>query len=393
MEFTHEVIDDNAPCGRLGICLPTDLTGNGVPDVIVGGLGREKLPLLGVSGVPLVGRLLRRLETSIFWYENPGWKRHDLTSDSDLHVFGNALGDVTGNGRFDLFAGQAISGRDIYWFEQPSDPRRPWTKRLVGRPFSKYHDLAFGDVDNDGEPELVGASQNSEVVFYYDVPDNPAQSPWPEDCLHVIEAERNVEGLAVVDIDGDGRNELIAGPNVYQYRQDTPTTDGGAVQLSEGWHRETIVNGWDWTRLAVGDLDGDGELEVVLSEGDSPLLGSRMGRVGWFDPPEWETHILRDDMYCPHSLQLADFDGNGWLDIYVAEMGLGTNDDPEHVIFQNRGGGEFEEMAIESTVPTHEAKAVDVNGNGWPDIVGKSYTPGRHVDVWYNRNGRGDELQ
>jgi len=393
MEFTHEVIDDSPPCGRLGICLPTDLTGNGVPDVIIGGLGREKLPIVGVSGVPVVGRLLRRLETSIFWYENPGWKRHKLTTDSDLHVFGNALGDVTGNGRFDLFAGQGIGGRDIYWFEQPSNPRRPWTKRTVGSPFSKYHDLVFGDVDNDGEPELVGASQNSEVVFYYDVPDDPTQSPWPEECLHVIETEQNVEGLAVVDIDGDGSNELIAGPNVYRYRQDTLTPDGGAVQLSEGWHRESIVSGWDWTRVAVGDLDGDGELEVVLSEGDSPLLGSRMGRVGWFDPPEWDAHILRDDMYCPHSLQLADFDGNGWPDIYVAEMGLGANDDPEHVIFRNRGGGEFEETTIHRDVPTHEAKAVDVSGNGWPDIVGKSYTPGRHVDVWYNRNGRAEDTR
>ena len=47
MEFTHEVIDGSPPCGRLGICQPTDLTGNGRPDLIVGGMGAETLPIVG----------------------------------------------------------------------------------------------------------------------------------------------------------------------------------------------------------------------------------------------------------------------------------------------------------------------------------------------------------
>jgi hypothetical protein len=425
MEFTHEVIDGSPPCGRLGICQPTDLTGNGRPDLIVGGMGAETLPIVGTSGLPLVGRLLRRLETSVFWYENPGWERHAISTTPNLYVFGNALGDVTGNGRVDLLVGQGVGRRDIYWFEQPDDPREPWTRFLVGSEFDKYHDLAFGDVDNDGEPELVGTSQESEVVFYYDVPDDPRE-PWPDDCLHVVAENTNVEGLEIVDIDGDGRNELIAGTSIYRQtgndsdgpragdgREGSPgkgradggsqsargqSTDGGqqtarspqardgeSGPVAAGWRREPIVTDWDWTRVAVGDLDGDGEPEVVFTEGDSPHLGSQMGRVGWFDPPDWEPHVLRYDMYCPHSVQLADFDGNGHLDIYVAEIGLGTNDeDATHVIFRNQGGGEFEETVIERGIPTHEAKAVDVNGNGRIDIVGKSYSPNTHVDVWYN---------
>jgi hypothetical protein len=375
MEFRHERVDPDPPCGRLGICLPTDLTGNGRPDVIVGGMG-DPMPVsilgkrLKLRLLPYVGDVIRRLETSLFWYENPGWERHALSRTPDLYVFGNALGDLTGDGRVDLAVGQGLDAHDVYWFEQPADPREPWDRRLVTDRFDKYHDLLIDDIDDDGALELVGLSQESETVFYFDVPEDPRREPWPADNLHVVD-ERNVEGVAAADVDRDGTTELIAGPRVYR-------------QVGDRWASEDIVEGWDWTRIATGDLDGDGQAEVVLTEGDSPYLGTRPGRVGWFDPPDWSGEVLRDDMFCPHTVQLADFDGSGRLDIYVAEMGLGENDDPEHVVFRNRGGGEFEPVTIARGVPTHEARAVDLTGNGRPDIVGKSYTPTHHVDVWYN---------
>lgn len=386
MHFTHELIDGSPPCGRLFVCEPYDLTGNGRPDLIVGGAGSETLPVINRHGFPIIGRFFRQLEADLFWYENPGWERHVISPRSDLNILGGTMADVTGDGRPGLIVGEANGGENIYWFEPPEDPRERWSERVIASDFEKYHDLEFGDVDNDGEPELVGSSQRSEVLFYYDIPADPYDVPWPDECLTVIDTDVSLEGLEIVDIDGDGRNELIAGTNVYRQEPGSigaPATDGGVV-AAERWVREPIATGWDWTRVAVGDLDDDGDLEVVFAEGDSPLLGDHMGRVAWFDPPDWEPHVLRDDLYCPHTLQLADLDGNGQIDIYVAEMGLDTNDaSAKHLVFQNTGGGEFVETAAESGVPTHEAKIVDIDGNGTLAVLGKSYEPNVHVDVWY----------
>jgi hypothetical protein len=382
----HEQIDPDPPCAKLGFCLTTDLTGNDRPDIIVGGAG-EPFPGKDViwdlhrQGYP-TGRSLRSVvgmdETNLFWYENPGWERHDVAFVPHLDV-GATLCDVTGDGRPNVVAGQGLGHTDIMWFEYPDDPRDEWTSHLVTNAFEKYHDVAAGDVDNDGEVELVGVSQESETVFYYDIPANPYQSPWPDANKHVIDRGREIEGLRIHDVDGDGRNELLAGTSIY--------SNGSAdmdTHQTDGWTREDVVTGWDDTRVAVADLDDDGEAEIVFSEGDSPHLGTHPGRVAVFDIEDETKTVLEDDLFCPHTLQIADFNGDGIPDIYVAEMGLGENTEPRHLLFKNDGDGRFTRTLVESGVATHEATAVDMTGNGRPDIVGKSYGPDHHVDIWYN---------
>jgi len=378
MEFFHERIDDDPPCSKLTNVETTDLTGNGQPDIIVTGMGGN--PTVSVAGnriqVPTHGPLSRvtpRLETNVFWYENPGWERHTLAPESDLHLgVGTDLADIDGDGDIDLVVGQGFGRSDVYWYEQPEPPTYPWQQHLISNRFEKYHDLLVADIDNDGDDELVGLSQDSETVFYYDIPADLSQEPWPDSNVHIIDEDIRIEGLAVADFDGDGTNELVAGTNVYHH-------DNG------DWTRKDICTGWDDTRVTVADLDRDGTPEIVLSEGDSPTYGTHPGRLAVVEYPGGPTTVLKDDLFCPHSLQTADLTGNGYPDIYVGEMSLGENNNPKQLVFENPGDGEFHEQTVVSDIPTHEAELVDMNGDGKLDIVGKSYGPAHHVDIWYRQ--------
>ena len=348
MKFRHEVIDPEPPGAQHDITLLFDVNGNGKKDIVIG----------AKIGDP-----------NVFWYENPTWKRHALATVPSLEAGGVVL-DINGNGRLDFVAGREGKGKELYWFENPQDPTQPWKVRLITDRFERYHDQAVGDVDGDGEPEVLISSQNVGVIAYYDIPADPTVEPWPEACCHVLAEDMpKTEGLGVVDLDGDGRNELIVGPNVFW-----PTGDA-----QNPWRRENFAPDLVMTRAAVADIDGDGKLEIVLAEGES-----NPGQLVWCKPGDWERHVLNDQLFHPHSLEIADFTGGGRPDIFVAEMGLGRNPDPEMMVYVNQGNGAFEKVTVQRGVPTHEAKVTDLTGNGRPDIVGKPFNPEIHIDVWFN---------
>ena len=348
VRFRHEVIDDDPPGAHIDITLIADVDGDGRQDIIIGS---------------------KQGETNLWWYRNPGWDRHAMAHCPDLEAGGIVL-DLNGNGRPDIVAGQQGNGNELYWFENPPDPTGPWTVRLIEDRFRKYHDQVVGDIDGDGEPEILIASQRAGVIAYYDIPDDPTETPWPRSCCHIVAEDMpDVEGLAVVDVDGDGQTEILAGPMILR----PPGGSGGL------WKKEPFAPGYVMTRVGVADLDGDGKLEIVLSEGES-----HPGRLSVCRLPDWEPEVLLDDLFHPHSLEIADFNGDGRPDIFVAEMGLGKNPDPRMIILANQGDGRFEPVVFQRGIPTHEAKVGDLTGDGRPDIVGKPYHPDRHIDVWYN---------
>jgi len=133
------------------------------------------------------------------------------------------------------------------------------------------------------------------------------------------------------------------------------------------------------TRVQVADLNEDGFLDLIMSEAESDN-----GRLAWFEGPDWTMHLIKEDLFNPHSLAAGDFDRDGHTDIFVGEMGLGMNPNPRLLIYLNDGNGSFAEHLIDSGNPTHEAKAADIGNTGALDVIGKPYKPKTQVDLWEN---------
>ena len=138
---------------------------------------------------------------------------------------------------------------------------------------------------------------------------------------------------------------------------DTFPTFDRVVQLERT--SETSAN------VSIGDVDGDGKLDVVLAKGrhwplvDRVLIGDGAGRFA----PGYDLGPASDRSY---SGRLVDLDRDGDLDVVI------SNDAPDPKrVYLNDGKGRFR---VGSTFgdprwPTRNATVADVNGDGLPDIV------------------------
>jgi hypothetical protein len=305
---------------------------------------------------------------------------------------GACAADVDGDGDLDLVAAGDHASPFVWWWENPSprlDPAQPWTRRTIkSTGAAKHHDLAFGDVDGDLRPELVLWNQGARTLWVAHIPTQPRTSArWPltevysyaEDGQPEQRSQRpeptwkrtnEHEGLALADIDLDGRLDIVAGGSWFS-------------RVGAGWTANAIDPTYTFTRTAVGQLVEGGRPEVALVVGDGagPLMYYEWTRGTWL------ARQLLDSVQDGHSLAVADVDADGHADIFVAEMRIGgANPESKMYLLYGDGRGNFRPTLVASGFDNHESKVADLDGDGRLDILGKPYnyqTPS--VNIWLQR--------
>ncbi len=319
-----------------------------------------------------------------------GWERYVVEAEALPIEAGSAVADIDGDGDPDVVFGGDGRSNQVWWWENPAPdlrPDSPWTRRLIknsGK--NKHHDQLFGDFDGDGRLELVFWNQGARALLWAKIPDRPRETePWAWRAVYEYSDDSEPpqrgtypswkgvnehEGLARGDLNGDGVDDIAGGGRWFQWQSD------GRLAIHE------IDPTYAFSRVAVGRLLPGDRQQVVMVAGDgvAPLVLYDQRDDAWV--PRVMVETVRDG----HSLEVVDFDRDGNLDIFYAEMQLGGNPRPRAVVLRGDGSGSFHQYELGAGFGMHESRVADLDGDGDLDLLGKPYawqTP--RLDVWLQR--------
>lgn len=317
-----------------------------------------------------------------------GWERCVIEKEYLQIEAGGAAADIDGDGYTDLVFGGDWQSNHVWWWRNPGKQWKPdvsWERHTIKHQgAAQHHDQCFADFKGLGRPQLAFWNQRAKTLFVADIPADPRRADeWPAAPVFSPGASEGPgpypEGLSAHDIDGDGRPELLAGNYLFRF-------------LGQG----------RWSAIKIGEVGGLIQAGRFIKDAKHPQIviapGDGSGLVKWyecrgnpFDAGSWIGHDLAGrTMIHPHSLQLGDIDGDGNLDVFVAEMAKWSERkaEPDHpkaqaLIFYGDGKGNFRKTVFVEGMGFHEARLADLNGDGKLDILNKPYnwdTP--RVDVW-----------
>lgn len=292
--FRHHLLDRDKPYPGIDI-LAVDVDNDGRLDVVCGA----------------------------WWYKNPTWERYNIPG---IYQVVNAF-DIDGDGNKELIATKRSSTSSSDWYEglssklcwlKPVDPvNGEWEEYPIGSGTGDWpHGTVIAPVLPGEKLALIisyhGATQG-EPYFpeIFEIPENPKNHPWPKRVLAEI---LYGEEIVSCDIDGDGKIDLVAGSYWLE-------------NLGNGnFCPHLIVDGFKTARVRVTDLNGDGRPDVILGEEvlDFQNRITPFSRLAWFENPSnpgsdpWKMHVI-DKIRCPHSLDVGDLDGDGQVEVVCGE--------------------------------------------------------------------------
>lgn len=389
----------------------TDLDGDGDLDIVANGLdGSIRLYRNDGTEGQRVSIALRGTQSNFFGIGS----RVELKTKSgnQVRLLRASRGYQGGDHpevHFGLGENEVIDQLIVEW---PSGVRQEFSELAAGR---KYTITEPSDVEGEIQPAIpprFGPSKDADTLFAEEMSAQPEavrhheqyHHDYADQTLLPFQLSQMGPGVAVADIEGDGKEEIWLGGAFGQLGQLAYRDEGGVRRLNLEWRKSS--NGDAFLEDMGGlffDADGDDDLDLYVASGGVEAVGSDddyRDRLYLNENGEFKkTDGALPDLHDSGSIVCAgDVDRDGDLDLFVgsrsipqqypagAQSRLLINDGG---VFKDGTAEIFESQSVVGEGLVTSAIWSDLNNDGWLDLlVTEEWGP---VRTFLNRNGKLEE--
>lgn len=325
-----------------------------------------------------------------YWYEGPDFKKfHRIGSvraeGEYFDDFSTIPLEVNGDGYTDFVTG-GWWGDTVRWRENPGEPGKEWPEHVIAHCGNVETTRAW-DVDGDGEVEIVPNTPGAPLKAYKLVRDAKGRGTGTF-TTHVLLDRAQGHGLGFGDINGDGLGEFILVDGWLQAPADPLSGPWTFHPFEDGLHL-----GCGSVPILVVDVNGDGLNDLIVGQAHGYGLDWYEQRLGAGGKRTWVKHPIDPWNSQYHDMQWVDIDGDGAPELvtgkrYRAHCGNDPGEyDPVGSYYFKWNGESFSKQVIDYG-PTRVGQGLgihfavaDLTGNGLLDIV----APGKDgLYVFYN---------
>ncbi|MCC6492122.1 MAG: VCBS repeat-containing protein [Pirellulales bacterium] len=274
--------------------------------------------------------VVARSNNELHWFANNGGQLFTRRTirPSDSYAFSSVeplLTDLDLDGDLDV-----ISADSTGVFVLENNGGEQFAKRyLLAQTFRPYIAFAAADADGDGDVDLF-ATPEAPSQPLLELLENDGAGTF---TVHSVLAgspsysTRRPRSFTPLDLDGDGDLDLVAVLSSYPYYSASDKFVGWFENLGESGFAERSFGFGVVQDVAISDLEGDGDFDLVIAVDDSHIVWHEQVAPGRFAQ---RTHASLNALIPPgyysdyySAVEIADVNGDSRLDVFIADLRRG----------------------------------------------------------------------